>query len=341
MKKLKKIVLLPVYIASIFTGAKSFKDNPIIGSRVLNLLGLHPARMILSHSIFSLRQLFLAGLATKAERLELKNNGFILKENFLPQELFERVASEAKNFHGTARQCIQGNTITKKVFLDGRTIENLPAINELLNDQNYLRLLKYASARATKPLFYIQQIQNNFKDRSGADPQKNLHIDTFHPTMKAWLFLEDVTPEMGPFTFVRGSNRPSFKLLKFYYRKSINAKNLNDKYSEKGSIRISDDERKELGLPEPQGFAVKANTLVVANTFGFHRRGDVAAGKRTRLEIWAYSRPNPFSPFIGIDAKPLRKLRDNAFKYYLQKQEQKAIKLNRRPTWESVKAEGF
>ena len=39
------------------------------------------------------------------------------------------------------------------------------------------------------------------------DPQTALHADTFHPTVKAWLFLTDVAADAGPFTYVPGSHR--------------------------------------------------------------------------------------------------------------------------------------
>ena len=37
-----------------------------------------------------------------------------------------------------------------------------------------------------------------------SDPQTDLHTDTFHPTVKAWLFLTDVAPETMPFVYVPG-----------------------------------------------------------------------------------------------------------------------------------------
>ena len=53
-----------------------------------------------------------------------------------------------------------------------------------------------------------------------------------------------------------------------------------------------------LGLPAPTRFAVPANTLVAADTYGFHARGD--SDKPTkRVEIWAYSRRAPFLPWAG------------------------------------------
>ena len=55
-----------------------------------------------------------------------------------------------------------------------------------------------------------------------------------------------------------------------------------------------------MGLPKPDVFAVPANTLVVADTFGFHARGP-SAGRSLRVEIWAYGRRSPFVPWTGFD----------------------------------------
>ena len=50
-----------------------------------------------------------------------------------------------------------------------------------------------------------------------------------------------------------------------------------------------------------------ANTLVVADTCGFHARGD-AAKPTVRVEIWAYSRRSPFLPWTGLDPLSWRPL---------------------------------
>ena len=55
-----------------------------------------------------------------------------------------------------------------------------------------------------------------------------------------------------------------------------------------------------LGLPEPVRFAVPANTLVVADTYGFHARG-LSSRPTVRAEIWAYRRRSPFLPWTGFD----------------------------------------
>lgn len=42
------------------------------------------------------------------------------------------------------------------------------------------------------------------------------------------------------------------------------------------------------------------NTLVVADTVGFHARGP-SSRSGERVEIWSYARRNPFLPWLGGD----------------------------------------
>jgi hypothetical protein len=63
---------------------------------------------------------------------------------------------------------------------------------------------------------------------------------------------------------------------------------------------VSRGEIAAMNLPEPRSIAVPANTLVVADTFGFHARGP-SAGPALRVEIWAFGRRNPFLPWSGLD----------------------------------------
>src|SRR4030081_388193 len=67
-----------------------------------------------------------------------------------------------------------------------------------------------------------------------------------------------------------------------------------------GPSRLGPAERPSVGLPQPRTFAVPANTLIVADTFGFHARGP-SAGRSVRVEIWAYGRRGPFVPWPGLD----------------------------------------
>ncbi|HEX7741146.1 MAG TPA: phytanoyl-CoA dioxygenase family protein, partial [Sphingobium sp.] len=132
------------------------------------------------------------------------------------------------------------------------------------------------------------------------DPQLKLHADTFYPAMKAWYFLEDVPLESGPFSYVRGSHRLTPERLRWEKSRSLTARDGDCRLSARGSLRIAEGELAGLGLPAPTAFAVPANTLIIADTFGFHARTP-AAGSDARVEIWAYSRRNPYRPFRGFD----------------------------------------
>src|SRR5262249_47746035 len=149
------------------------------------------------------------------------------------------------------------------------------------------------------PVVWIQSILRHACD-GPADPQTALHADTFHPTVKAWLFLTDVAADGGPFTYVPGSHRLTPARIAWEQRMSLAAAQSTNAEDRQSSFRIGVDELADLGLPEPHVFAVPANTLVVADTFGFHARGP-SAGRSLRVEIWAYGRRSPFVPWASFD----------------------------------------
>lgn len=336
---LRNFLLTPVWVFQLFTQAKSFKSNPVIGNRVLNRLGLHVLRLVLAHGVSQFKWLLLAPLAKPEYRAAYRQNGYVLIENFLEPDHFQNLEKELETCRGEVRECIQGDTLTHRIFLDEETLDGLPACEDVLNNKTYQRLLGYCSGRLSYPLFYVQSIKNHFA-RGKHDPQKVLHSDTFHPNVKAWLFVTDVDENNGPFTYVPGSNRLTLARLKWEYARSIAARDINDGYSEKGSFRVEDDALDGLGLPQPHGFKVKRNTLVIANTYGFHRRGD-ALEKSARLEIWAYSRGNPFNPIPGVSSHMLSKFGNRMVRAFWRHQDAEAAKKNRRSSWHIVPEDEF
>ena len=55
----------------------------------------------------------------------------------------------------------------------------------------------------------------------GPDPQLELHSDTFHPSLKAWLFLTDVPEDGRPLTYVAGSHRLTPDRLAWEKRRTV------------------------------------------------------------------------------------------------------------------------
>lgn len=328
------LIKLPVHLAQVFTGAKSFSANPVIGNRLLNVLGLHVFRTVLAAAIAHFRFLCLRGFISQEHRAAYHHDGFVLIENFLPRDDFNALDAEVRELKGEVRQCVQGDTLTHRILLTDKALAALPACSSLLADSRFSCLLKYAASRNSSPIYYVQSIKSNVI-QGAPDPQRTLHSDTFHSTMKAWLFLDEVSDLNGPFTYVAGSHRLSFKRLRWEYHNSIKGSTLANSYAARGSLRVTDDDLGEMGLQAPTVFRVPANTLVIANTNGFHRRG-AATQPSNRMEIWAYSRTNPFNPVPGFNFSWYRKLSHVAIEKYLARKDKIAADKGAVASWHVV-----
>ena len=179
----------------------------------------------------------------------------------------------------------------------------MPELRELLRDRRWRSLLAYVASTAAEPLTYIQTISTGCAD-GAPDPQLELHSDTFHPSLKAWLFLTDVAESQGPLTYVAGSHKLTAERVAWERERSVGIGG-SDRLSQRGSLRISPEELPGLGLPPPTLFAVPANTLVAIDTAGFHARG-FSDRPTVRAEIWAYARRTPFVPWTGFDLLSLK-----------------------------------
>jgi hypothetical protein len=293
----------PLWAAQIFTGAKSFADNGVLGSERLNRRGLHVWRVKLANRLADRRRAKLAERVPARDREAFARDGFVLKRDFLPPELFRAIASEIETSTAPAREMKQGDAITRRIALDPLALKRMPACAALVASPEFQNLLRYVASYDADPIIYVQTVFAQV-DRSAVDPQTSVHADCFHPTMKAWLFLHDVEEDAGPFVYVPGSHRPTPRKLAWERAMSVRASKL-DRLSSRGSFRVGAKDLKRMRLPPPQKFAVPANTLVVADTSGFHARGR-SERPSTRVEIWAYARRNPFLPWTGLDVWSLK-----------------------------------
>jgi len=290
---------LPVWFLAIFTGAKSFIDNPLLGSRRLNRAGLHLWRIRIAHWLAGRRRARLARLIPADLKLQFDRDGFVAIPHFLPEGAFRKLQSQLLETAMDSREHQQGDTLTRRVAVGPALLDAFPDLAGMLDSPQWKGIMAYVASNRTEPLYYVQTIVGGCTD-APPDPQIQLHSDTFHPSMKAWLFLTDVGPDDRPLTYVAGSHRLSNERADWEYRKSITVATDGDRLSQRGSFRITPEELTGLGLPEPTQFAVPANTLVAADTCGFHAR---ATSDRTtiRVELWAYARRSPFVPWTGFD----------------------------------------
>lgn len=292
----RTLAMTPVWTIQLFTGAKSFADNPIIGSAALNRHGLHTGRIKAAHGLAALRRRMLAGRISAEDRTALEQDGLLIKPDFLPADLFDDLLAEVKAYRGTGRETLQGDTVTRRIALDPKALDGMRAVRKAIELPEFQGITRYVNSFNVEPMFYLQTILTHVR-KGPPDPQLKLHSDAFQPSVKAWLFLTDVDERGAPFMYVPGSHRPTEARLAWEREMSIAVSNDGERLSRRGSFRIDPADLARLGLPPPKTVAVKANTLVVADMFGFHSRG-TSHMPAMRVEIWAYGRHSPFVPWV-------------------------------------------
>jgi hypothetical protein len=288
----------PLWLLAVATGAKSFADNPILGSERLNRRGLHVTRLKLAHRLAWSRRRRLARAVPPDWREQFDHQGFVEVRDFLPANVFARVQDTLLTREFDSREHQQGDAVTRRVPIGPELLKAIPELGAIFRDRKWKSLLSYVASTRAEPLYYVQTISSG-RASGPPDPQLELHADTFHPSLKAWLFLTDVSDGQGPLTYVPGSHLLTPARLAWERARSVDYRK-SDRLSQRGSLRIAPEELSSLGLPQPKKFAVPANTLVVIDTCGFHARGS-ADHPVVRAEIWAYARRTPFVPWAGFD----------------------------------------
>jgi hypothetical protein len=311
----KHWAMLPFHGLAVLSAAKSFRDNPIIGSPALNRRGLHIARRRLAALLGDRRRQHLVRQLSAEDRDAFERDGFIVKPNFLDETTFRAFREEILGLNVDAREALIGDTLTRLIPLDGPTLRNLPTVRSVLEGAHYRGLLAYVGSFRRRPHLYVQTVFSQFCADAEPDIQSFFHTDTFHPTLKSWFFLQDVEEDAAPFTYVPGSHRPNRRRLAWERRVSLTACDAADRLTAEGSFRISEAKIERLGYGPPQKLPVNANTLVIADTSGIHRRSTTDR-QAARVSIWAYSRSNPFLPWAGGDLTAIPVIKDYAMRIY-------------------------
>jgi ectoine hydroxylase-related dioxygenase (phytanoyl-CoA dioxygenase family) len=298
-------------VGSVFSNEKNF-GHPVIGHPLLNRLGLHVARIVVSDACYLLRTLPFAWLHPVLW-FRFHRDGFVVVEDLLSPADYAALRQEyeaasarywsANPLERTGERGFGGKRPRSGGFdrYDGdsanRFIDIAPrgAIHRL-----------YCSAwKVTSLCLALFGMRNRLRKHSmyelvhgdeaiNPDAQRQLHKDTFHHTFKAWYYLDDVTAEQGPTEVVPGSHRSSPRRLAWEYRRSVRREGAQGRG---GSFRIADAELPALGLPPPRQILCRGNSVVLVNTKAFHRRG-IAPRDTVRRSLYANFRPSAFAPVV-------------------------------------------
>ncbi len=300
MSSVANILKFPIHFAQLFSGAKSFEKNALLGSEFLNRNGLHVWRVKQAQKLAAKRRKALAHLVAQEHRDAYERDGFVKIENFLEPETFAQVLREINDTDFNRVDMRQGSAITRRSFIDDVDLVDKPGLQKAKNDPRMLNLVRYVASHHGQPLITLQTVLALPSVGAGgkADPQTQVHSDTFHPTAKAWLFLTDVGSDDGPFSYVAGSHKVTVQRYEWEKDISTSLDKVENTYAKRGSLRVDTGQLAQMGYPPPTKMTVSANTLVVADTHGFHAR--CASDKATtRIEIYSSLRRNPFLPLTA------------------------------------------
>ena len=118
--RLSSVLLSPFYALQLASGAKSFADNPIIGSKTLNRMGLHAKRVSLAMDMADWRRKSLAHLVTAEQRREYDENGFVNMPNIQVMTEMVNMIAATRAYEANATALNDAKTMAMKALEIGR-----------------------------------------------------------------------------------------------------------------------------------------------------------------------------------------------------------------------------
>ncbi len=182
MPSLRQILLMPLWLAQVFTQEKFFARNPVIGNRWLNERGLHTARVALAWRLAAARRRRLARLISDEDRRQLDADGFIVKRDFLPPDVFAELVAQVRALRAPAREITEGDTVTRHIALDRAALDRVPAARLLLdlprNTGQSLALCRDPPPPPPDGLYPDRPRRRDSRPPDPLpDPQRDLHTD--------------------------------------------------------------------------------------------------------------------------------------------------------------------
>jgi len=232
-----------------------------------------------------------------ADQLEtLDRDGILTVPNYLEAEAFAKLRQEVEQL--TPRMQFRplrgsgaGRMDHAQLNLNDLELSACPELGALIKDPLLKELAAAVMPKDTirDPSIFIDFFKRSeFADQPDNDIEAFLHSDLHLPTAKAWLLLEPVTLDNGPFMYAKGSHKLSSERYRHEYEMSVLSARLRQgslpadhpKLGSAGPHRrivLKDADYARLGIEETP-ITGEANTLIVTNTFGFHRRGSFKPG---------------------------------------------------------------
>jgi hypothetical protein len=264
-----------------------------VGSVRANRLGLQLARIAAVNVPFRLRSRTVdADIRPFVEAYE--RDGVVLIEDFLPAEVFAQIREECREAHEAGlfkSECVEDNSILEESLVLKKPKQMRRTWDALAHHEWLLRLVS-AITRLPPPEHVELEVSYMTKTPEAPQPKRlvgtnYLHADTHYPSAKAWLFLDDIDEENGAFVYAKGTQRMTLAKLAYEYAAAVRVA----KAERDGTMSVTVPatiaraptpwQRKAMKVAE-KPYGGKANTLLVGNVGGFHKRGEFLEGRQRK-----------------------------------------------------------
>lgn len=275
---------------------QALRRNKSIDDPLLNRLGLQVARTVAAHGVSRLRRRRAADQVAPL-LAQLDRDGFVKIRGLLGDADLQAVSR-------AARAVLDDPSVPSVLYTHGaneiQTVwrSDVESARRMELDRFFLHptvlgLIAGAERMVMEPGAGRCTVQRLVQRDGAPDEQSGVHSDTFHPTYKLWLYLDDVQAIDGPLVYYPGSHRLSLVSLRGTYRESV--------LENGGSRRIDEAELRSRGI-DAMTFQAGRGTVVMANTFGYHARAQ-GSPPGTRSVLHMEVRPAPFRrpPFLPAD----------------------------------------
>lgn len=308
---------IPGKISGRLSGGLKYHAGPL----ALNRLGFQVGRFVYMNVAWSLRSVPVEPeVQGWVERLI--DDGCVTIPDFLPEQTFRAVRAEYDASFERLRYevpIVEDNQIVEETLDVNRHYASFPVVQAAFVHDPRLRAVIAGALRRPvhmRPRAFSKRWHLSETPREVIGPghivgANYVHADVHFPTFKAWLFLSDTERANGALEFAPGSHHMTPARLRYEYDASCRVAALRGKQHKDvpyALLRKPADEQLSSMNVQCTPLECKANTLVIGNMQGFHKRGEFEPGRVREALLLCFRNNEPRCPLtpgdIAWDADP-------------------------------------
>ena len=283
------------------------------GSILANRFGWQVIRTMAKRVAIETRRTIRHRRAPQVLAETLERDGIVVIPNYLSEQRYADISRAFGAYSSSPRLRDIGDEngasigyVTGPVISEGSN-DAAFTINSILGtDEVIVALAEHAIGRKVRtPLRIIyQRLRIRDGDVDDFDREQILHADKAFPCIKAIYILDAISDRSSPFVYCPGSHRVTRERLRYEHVMGVREALLRagrvsafdpaDGIDFVRSRNVMGGEfRKRLGIEE-RPMVCGANTLIITNNAGFHRRGRLEPGEVRRtlwINFYPYQRP--------------------------------------------------